>query len=359
VYHRRQTPKWPGAALAALALVACVRANASFAEGALLIAPDPVPRGPQYWIIDSATGRKTALPRSALSQRVSHKRDDWYGGVNSRALVRVDRLDQVDVYDRQTLKRVGGFALHQLPGVRRPSFLGPAKPSPDGRYLLAYWRPDSREDERTLAVFDLEGRIVETGLPYRYDRLSFSGALDWLPDGRYIYLAGDKLVMRTPGSKTVQTAQIRLPPNVTAERAQLQVSPDGRRLLWTMTDLSRRDANVYHRFLYVSNLDGSGMRQLTTLTAKRLGALVPRLHVAASWSPSGEAVVFRVDTIGGPNEVRHMQPGCPKVFIVPSSATLAVIDDHELPPGSPAIVPRLPGRSERLLSCAASLLWLR
>jgi WD40 repeat protein len=352
------------AALAALALIVCVRAHAGFAEGALLIAPGPVlKREPQYWIIDLASGRRIALPRSGLSLRASHSRDTWYGGVNSNVLVRVDDVDQVDIYDRKTLDRVGGFALHRLPGVRHPDFVGAVKPSPDGRYLLASWRPDRGDDEPTLAVFDRNGRVVETGLPYRYDRRAFRNAFDWLPDGSYVYLAGDKLVLRTPGSKTVGTVQVRLPPNVTTEEADMAVSPDGRRIVWSLTDISRHSANVRHRFLYVSNLDGSDMRQLTTLTPERLPGPVDWGHVHASWSPSGNAIVFWASTdrdlLGRGLAVRSMQSGCPRVFIAPASATRASLDRDEVPPGSPIVSPRVPGHDGRLLACATGLLWLK
>jgi hypothetical protein len=341
----------------ALALSLLHAAACAAASGTLLISKPVDPRA-DAWLVDIASGRETPLPRSALAQRRSERNDQWYGSAGSSALVRIDGMGNVDVFDRKTLSRTGGFSLDRLPGVDNPKLTGPLKPSPDGRYLLGYWRPNYRDDEPRLVVFDRSGRVVESGSPYRYERFFASNAFGWLPDGGYLYLAGDKLVLATPGDKVLRSAPVQFPPGVSASGATLEVSPDGRRLLWSMSaERTRRSGEkVTDSLLFVSKLSGSDMRRLTSPSARAREHVFHQLHVSPAWSPGGEAVAF---TLRVPNNYAAMPFGggaCQPVYVVPSRQGEVLIDGRD---DAAALQMRLPGRTQRVLeTCGGVLHWL-
>lgn len=341
--------------LAAALLVGITACNAHpTPPGTLLVAAPAAEGGPRLLTLGSR--KTTPLPKSDWYAHHAEQPDEWSGSVNSNTLVRLDREGRVDLFDAGSLRRTGGFSLQQLPhGEGRAQFVGRVKPSPDGRYLLAYWRAsDYGTDDPELAVFDRNGRIVERGLPYRYKRWAAREAIDWLPDGRYAYFAGDRIVIRQPGSPTQLSAPVQLPPHTDANETDLAVSPDSRRLLWSLVDRSQEDRDLFHRYIYVSNLDGTGLHPLSALTGASVN--VSWNHAMPAWSPDGKYVAFVVSTRGAYG-APGVPTGCPAAFIVPSDGRAVPLDGERVPSGSAAFSPGPDGSV--VPACGGALLWLR
>ena len=326
------------------------------ATGSLLIKPSGDAREGDASLLDLASGQRRALPASEWSRKPRGGADRW--SANSQVLVRVDGAQNVDVFERRSGRRVGGFSLERLPGVNQPQWWGPVKPSPDGRLLLAYWKKDYRQQQPELAVFERDGRVVETGSPYRYDTQGHNEAFDWLPDGDFVYLAGPKIVVRRIGSPSNGVAPLPLPPEVRSA-GSLAASPDGQRLLLGLptTLRSRTGREATFGLLYVANLDGTGLRQLTVPSERSLSDGDGMLHRRATWSPDGRQVAFAADP-GRHVAIPYFSNGCPPIAVVPASAERVPVDGlrdadewHLLPRGRNA---------GPLLACLpATLQWLR
>jgi len=294
----------------------------------------------------------------------TEKVDEWYASAFSGStadLVRVDDLGNVVFFDRSTAETTGGFSIDSLPDTDLPDFYGPIRPSPDGRYLLTYFKANYRHDNPIVTVFDRSGNIVESGSQFSYDRFFHSSAVDWLPDGRYVYLAGPKIVVATIGGDTLQVADLVLPSNASTEGAALDVSPDGRRLLLAVPVVLKDSGGLDTNFslLYTVNLDGSNLRQLTSLSDDAQAAGVRLYHGNATWSPDGELIAFVVqegDAYGAP----FFRNGCPYVLAVPSDGDQIKIDGFSDPDAYKVFStnPNTLGREELRACSSVAMSWL-
>lgn len=179
--------------------------------------------------------------------------------------------------------------------------------SPDKSKIAVIWQPAGTYPRKFMTVFTRSGQQVA----------GFEGVADyaWLPDGR--------MVMTAPGGFYVSNAQLTSASRIAdASRfpdvpGQLDVSPDGASVLFTSN---------YH--IWVMNLDGSGMRQLTTSDVKEW---------YPAWSADGKKVFFTLDWSGNCKEIR--------VFDLPGQTI--TIDPH-----SDAVAPRILSGNNRI--CSAS-----
>ena len=300
------------------------------------------------------------LPRSDFSRANNAQPDSWTinNAIGSHAdFVRVDRVGNVDFFDRVTLARTGGFSLSDEPNSNSPRFWSDVKPSPDGRYILAYWKQDYHDENPMLAVFDRNGNVVQQGAPVDYDVTFYWNAFDWLPDGRYVFLAGPTLVTATVGNLQPQLHDLVLPAGVGTGGAELSVSPDGTqiaaKLAINLPDLS---GNPQGRgVLFVTDAAMTTFRQLTTLTqrAQGDGAIA---HSNAMWSPDGKYIAF---TIAYPQAGLALAPaGCPPELVVPASAQSVAIDGIEDPPSLQFLVTAPNGTTTAVHSCYAKMSWV-
>jgi Tol biopolymer transport system component len=334
----------------------------SASEGVLLAKPSSLSADGDAALVQFGSGAAAALPKSDESKRGTGFSDQWTasGAANAnRELLRVDGLQNIEFFDRTTLARTGGFSVNSLPGVNQPQLWGPVKPSPDGRYVLAYWKQDFRQDKPALTVFDRNGTVIESGSKYVYDSSAQNSAFDWLPDGRYVYLAGTRIVLTTIGSPNLQVADLVLPAN-TGPEGTLAVSPDGQRLLMTLPTVlqDKSGLDVSFGLLFSSRLDGSSLTQLTSLTSRaRLdGGRI--LHRRASWSPDGSKVAFALDA-GGSYSIPWFSNGCPPVMVVPSDGNQIAIDGIA-DPASYHVLVNAPQAGSTLKACPPGpLFWLK
>ena len=218
---------------------------------------------------------------------------NWTVTTGGAALSRLTSLGNdtfsIDLVSSSDWSRVGG------PTIIRGKIV-PPKASPDGKYLLTFWQApdDAVNDPNPLTVFDVAtGKVVK-----RSSRMSTEYVLGhpaaWLPDGRYIYLAGRNLYASTPTSQTEELlATYDLPDNsvfedgrYTAAGADLVVSPDGKNIAfeWSV----RRANGVRDLHVWVANVDGSGLHRLTEV--QDLDDALSYAYGKPTWSPDGKWV---------------------------------------------------------------------
>jgi len=309
-----------------------------------------MPRGREsdWQLVDMRTGARRILPRSEANPVRGEGFDVWSAsGSRAHVLMRASSTGVVEFFDGSTLRPSGGFALSSLPGTRRPKFFGNPRLSPDGRYILAYWKADIRQDDCELVVLDRQGHIVEHGSPLAYDTFNSREAVAWLPDGRYIHTAGNRIVVRQIGNPKYLVAPLHLPPQVNTGNANLAVSPDGKRLAITLNVPLRNRAGVdiADSLLFVAALDGSGLHALTTPSQVTLDHAVSMAHGFPSWAPDGRWLVIAPK---GPHAMGAMTYGnnCLSILALPADGPRQAVDGLR----DPASMLVAPG-NEVLKSC--------
>lgn len=335
------------AALLSAAAVATSAAMDAPRVGSMLV---DMPRGreSEWQIVDMRTGAGRVLPRSEANPLRGEGFDVWSASAaRAHVLIRASSAGVVEFFDGATLRPSGGFALSSLPGTRRPKFFGNPRLSPDGRYILAYWKADIRQDDCELVVLDRQGHIVEHGSPLAYDTFNSREAVAWLPDGRYIHTAGNRIVVRQIGNPKYLVAPLHVPAQVNTGNANLAVSPDGKRLAITLNVPLRNHAGVDigYSLLFVAGLDGSGLRALTTPSQVTLDHAVSMAHGFPSWAPDGRWLVIAPK---GPHAMGAMTYGnnCLSVLALPADGTKLPVDGLR----DPASMLVAPG-NEALKSC--------
>lgn len=340
----------PAAAPAAAPATAALSplAAGSARQGQLVIAPGGGRKAVRF---DLRTGRDVELPRSRRASSYLGTTDHWYASATSGGLVRDDGAGGLSLHDVRTLAEVGAIDIGRLPNTDQPEVTGAVRASPDGRLLLGYWRANYRADAPRLFVIDPRVGVIESGSPLRYKASDYQSAADWLPDGRYVYLAGPRIVVARPGGGIESQAPLPLPPGVDPAGASLRASPDGQHLLLT---LETHIAGADYGLLYTVRLDGSGLRQLTRPSDAALRARV-RMNHSGSWSPDGRWIAVAARGVN-PGAIGAYQ-SCVPVLVVPADAAMQAIDGVRDPAD---LKLRVPGQREELSACASvELGWTR
>ncbi len=312
--------------------------------------------------LDLAGDTLAPLPRSAHSQATNAQPDTWVANASAGTtsdLARIDWNGNVDFFDRKTLARTGGFSLSAIAGTNRPSFWSEVKVSPDAQYILGYWKADYHQSDATLAVFDRNGNVVQQGSPVDYDVQSYWHAFDWLPDGRYVFLAGTTLVTATIGQQVAQTKTVSLPAGVGSQGAELSVSPDGTKFALKLgIGLADAQGNTVGRgLLFVSDSAMTSFQQLTALNARAQADDGGIGHSEPRWSPDGQYIAFSIAFPG--TGFGFSAPGCPEVIVLPATSQSVAIDDLS-DPDSEQFVRTNPrtGASSEVRYCYANMSWI-
>lgn len=193
----------------------------------------------------------------------------------------------------------------------RASYMYSPRLSHDGQRLAFEYSDIDAGDpggEDILNITDRSGRVLA-----RYPGLSW---WDWLPDGRLVAAGGDALYLIDR-----ELGPARLLRRFAGDTpADLSVSPDGQRLALTLGD---RGALANH--VWVMNLDGSGLRQVTTSGLN---------EDAPAWSPDGTRLAVRQGIAYSAMAAGIPGATCPTVWLVPADATAAALSGAAVANGS-------------------------
>lgn len=275
------------------------------------------------------------LPKSSYSLSYLDVSDEWsvstVNGATSDFL-RLSGDGVVSFFDRRSPQKqvAGGFDIKALPGVSSPHLYGVPKPSPDGQYIIGYWKANYQSDDPLLTVFDRVGNIVLQVPNKDYAASLVTSAVDWLPDGRFVFLADDLLVIGRPDQVALKTLPLGLPANVSVANAELWSSPGGDRVLLSLTATLPNSGGlgVKHKLLYLVDVDGGNFHALTALSQRAQQSGTVSTHGRATWSDDGKRVLFVVDhpVADAGDTLPSWSNGCPVVMVVPSDARGVAID---------------------------------
>jgi hypothetical protein len=238
-------------------------------------------------VFDLRTGRRVALPRS--TNTADPDKDRWAVGSGATAArwylnVGLSGRAPVTLFDTTTWQAIRELSF--------PTEFRAPVPSPDGRYLLTFWQDvangETSADERLTIFSATTGDVVKRGSQLD-GVLILSSPVAWLPDGRYVYLAGNKLFVSSPISATSQLVATLALPGAgaalpSAFGSSLAVSPDGSKLAFTWSEAARNTSTDTH--IWVVNLDGTGLRRLTA--APDSTSALNFIYGSPTWSPDGQ-----------------------------------------------------------------------
>ncbi|GGY61430.1 hypothetical protein GCM10011613_01030 [Cellvibrio zantedeschiae] len=299
-------------------------------------------------LIDLANGKAQKLPHSSVGES-QQSSDLWEAGqpMGSGILVREDPVGNLAFINSRSLREEARIDLAPLRDAGVDPEFRSAIPSPDGRMLLGYWEPNDAPKPR-LYVISREQQVLDNGSPFKYPTENATYALDWLPDGRYVYLAGQTLVTAKPDAGVVSQVRLPIEAGLDADGARLKVSPDGQRILLNLWTRGKTPLSL----LFTMRLDGSDMRLLAHPSERVLRENARISLQGATWSPDGKWVAFVVGTVN-PSVPGYYQICRPILFVPTDSGphevdTTAVADPYKR---------TLPGEPEPLTTCG-NLSWL-
>lgn len=185
--------------------------------------------------------------------------------------------------------------------------------SADGTLVATEWKPSFESGlKKSLLVIDRNGSIVAS---YKTDEISLA-SWAWLPDNTLV-VSADKAIYHLAPATNNPAQQIQSFPEFTP--FYLAASPDGRQLAFSMGN-----ADLLENHVYVMNIDGTGLRQLTTSSLN---------EDAPAWSPDGTRIAIRQGIAYSALGAGIPSGGCPEVYIVPSDATNVTVGPAVAPPG--------------------------
>lgn len=163
-------------------------------------------------VFDLRTGQRSALPKLA------NAKDRWTAGASTETVLRwqvhADREGPIPIAFFKSSNWTSSHA--DLPIWA--NFQAP-KLSADGKYILTFWHDGSQgvfsDEKNPLTIFDVAtGMPVKRGSALPDDQTVTSSPAAWLPDGRYVYLAAQKLYVSSPSRTTADLiATLALPDN--------------------------------------------------------------------------------------------------------------------------------------------------
>jgi hypothetical protein len=231
---------------------------------------------------DLRTAQRVLLPQTSTSSDA----DRWSSGARASSVLRYARgASQTAV----TALDAASFSAVQATLTLSNDLSAPLL-SADGRYLLSFWYDQSAGQtttDRKLTIFDLAtGAVVKR--VSNLDGVSvLSNPAAWLPDGRYVYLAGKSLFFTSPAITTATEVPLALPDPTpsSVSYSSIAVSPDGSKvaLSWRQP---RGVSNDVH--LWVANTDGTGLTRLTN--PPDATSPLDYVHGSPTWSPDGSWV---------------------------------------------------------------------
>lgn len=227
------------------------------------------------YTLNSTRGVQLSPLGGGASTQVTHDRDSdvsiwpdgrqylvtrWQVRPSRTAITVIDRATGNTVYERQA-----------------EGYLSAFQPSPVDKRLVIMRQsegPRSSADEHVLDLATMRSRRA----------IADEDQVAWMPDGRLMLIGIQTGRMRAVGvDGGPEQAVGHLPVPADRVMGQFKVSPTGRQLV---VALSRRGGATRETDLWIANIDGTGLEQLTEV----------RAFGGATWSPDGRHVAYKVDT---------------------------------------------------------------
>lgn len=327
------------------------------------------PTGPAS-LYNLRTGQGQALAPSASGS------NRWTGSTSPGWVVRtsesganflLERIRTSDWTQVGPTTQIGG-------NLRRP------RVSPDGRYFLTFWQ-DTGElaTDGRLTVFDADtGQIVKRGSPLNGAVVVASPAA-WLPDGRYLVLAGRNLYVSSPSSQVNTLVRtLDLPDNSALQDGQfdstgtqLSVSPDGTKIAFNWG--VRRPKASGDQHLWVANADGTNLHQITAPPDAE--SPLNYGYGNPTWSPDSQwvlGVLYMAGTVVAPIYPPDLTfPGVPggiigstgcassPVFVLPANADKVAVRWPSYDTRYGIKVRNASGQGGQWVSTCASVYWVQ
>ena len=161
-----------------------------------------------------------------------------------------------------------------------------AKPSPDGQVIAVRWKYGYTPDvvER-LALFSRQGEFLEQ----TSKDVAWLGYA-WLPDGRLVISSEQTIYLSDERHSVVGKAIKEFMPEQ-GRPIFLNASPDGEKVAFTLVTDSNPARRTGH--VFVMNVDGTGLRQLTDVNNPGDENAMHPL-----WSPDGKWILVINDKVG-------------------------------------------------------------
>ncbi|MEY4764798.1 MAG: hypothetical protein RI907_1471 [Pseudomonadota bacterium] len=248
--------------------------------------------------------------------------------------------------------------------------------SPDGRYILSSCE-DNNYDEH-LNVFDAQtGGIVKQGSMLDDAVVIAAAPADWLPDGHYLYMVGNQVVVASPTEHddTVVGDFPTLPYNsvwgdqgeYVAGHSSLVVSPDGQRIAFTWTE---RHGLSWDTHVWVAAADGSEPHRVTHRPLDEEDSILDFGFGSPQWSPDGRWLslsmymngvsVGPVDPLNpefGSRVIGTTGCGVSPVYIVPANSEQVPLTWLHVEPTHGLAVAPTGTQPARWLSTCGSAMW--
>jgi hypothetical protein len=227
------------------------------------------------YLIAGQSGVQLATLNGGPSTSVTHNREhDVYvwpdGGQYMVASVNV-RYGHTDI---TVIDRASGKTAHQ---GRLTGRMHGASPSPADKRLVQV-----SQTYETLGPAD--EYILDLTTLKRLRTIADDDQFAWLPDGRFMLISritGSMRIGSLGSTAEMVVGRLQLPED--RAMGDFSVSPNGRQLMMV---LPRRAAVPRESNLWIANIDGSSLEQLTDVKA----------FGGARWSPDGRYVTYKVDT---------------------------------------------------------------
>lgn len=184
------------------------------------------------------------------------------------------RFDLYKGYTALVVMTSTGAVVHQ---GQMDGYVRDVQPSPVNRSLALV-----RQGRDSLAPFEEYILDLATLKPRR--QISSDDWFSWMPDGRFMLISiktGRMRIASLDSTQETPVGQLVVPPD--RVMGAFTVSPTGKQFVMRMP---RRDSVPAESDLWIANIDGSGLEQLTDAKAV----------TSAVWSPDGRYVTYKVDT---------------------------------------------------------------
>lgn len=180
----------------------------------------------------------------------------------------------------------------------RGGFMYGPRLSPDKQRVAFEYHSVDEGDAGGVDILNVTDRAGD--LLARYEGATW---WDWAPDGSLYVSAGDTIYR--VGPTLGDGVPVKQFPNDAP--TNLAVSPDGQQLAFGLGDRGTLKNHVY-----VMNIDGTGVRQLTTSDLN---------EDAPAWSPDGKTLAVRQGIAYSAQGAGIPGGGCPEIWLVPEGST--------------------------------------